>query len=502
MRPATLARLAVAGTRTDLFRVVLTAVSAALATMAMLAAANVLAIRGAVGDDQTPAGWAEQYSTGLLREPGLRPGVAFALLLLTIPVLTLAGQCSRLGAPARERRLAALRLAGATPGQTVAVAVAETGVAGVLGSALGLVAYLVGHRLAHRPDAQGSGTMWVGENALTSGTLALPTDVLPPPWAIALICLGVPALAAGAAALTLRRVTFGPFGVVRRVSRADVPPRWPAALIVVGFALFAASQPLSHWLIGPDQGLPRSVSTSVLILGALVATLGVVLGTGWLSYTAGRVLHRYGRGPATLIAARRLLADPWHAGRTFAALLACVVFAGGAVAQRAYFEAMNELLIADERRSIAEAGVDREPIGDTFYLNAMDLVELAVAIAVVIAVAGMAVSLAESIVARRRTYAALVATGVPRRALAKALIWQVMAPAVPAVALGLAVGAALQWSTTGGEVQNYGGVRAVPVPLPELAAAGVLALLAVLATAGVGLLFLRDSTSIEELRAG
>ncbi|WP_235944547.1 hypothetical protein [Verrucosispora sioxanthis] len=112
MSLATLTRLALAGNRTDAARVALTALSALLASLAGLAALTVLAIQKPPGD---PWQQSEQYANALLREPGLRGGTAFALVLLTIPVLALAGQSARLGAPARDRRLAALRLAGATP---------------------------------------------------------------------------------------------------------------------------------------------------------------------------------------------------------------------------------------------------------------------------------------------------------------------------------------------------------------------------------------------------
>lgn len=108
MSPLTLVRLALAGTRVDTVRVVLTAFSAALAALSILAALNVLAIgpliQGHVNSDE----WAQQYSSPLLREPGLRPGVILTFVLLTVPVFALAGQCVRLGAPARDRRLAAI----------------------------------------------------------------------------------------------------------------------------------------------------------------------------------------------------------------------------------------------------------------------------------------------------------------------------------------------------------------------------------------------------------
>jgi predicted lysophospholipase L1 biosynthesis ABC-type transport system permease subunit len=515
MTPSTLLRLALAGTRTDLVRVVLTGVSALLATLALLAAANVLAIRGGSPDDGSD-GWSQQYLSSLLREPGLRPGVALALVLLTIPVLALAGQCARLGAPARDRRLAAIRLAGATPAQTTAIAVAETAAASALGSALGLVAYLVGRRLAHRPNE--------------FGQLPLPTDVLPPAWGLALVCLSVPALAAATAILMLRRVTVGPFGVVRRTRRTRAPRPWPALLIALGFVPFVGLQQLSRVMIGYDEGLPRELLSALLVAGALLAALGVVLGTGWLSYAAGRALHRLGRSPAALLAARRLLADPWNGSRTLAAVLTCALVAGGAVAQREYFEVHHAVNEQRQRATDEATGHEYVPVGDMFYLRSMDLVDLAVAVALVIAAAGLIVAVAESIVSRRRTYAALVATGVPRGVLARSVLWQSMTPAVPAIGLALAIGTLMQ-RATGAEIDSGtsettwcdgpgdecedpatagpytrhlvipGIVRAVPVPLGELALAGGLALLAVLATVGVGLLFLRSSTTLEEMRA-
>ncbi|MDI5943566.1 hypothetical protein QLR68_36675, partial [Micromonospora sp. DH15] len=188
----------------------------ALAALAGLAALTVLAIPTppATGDNEVR--WSLQYATALLREPGLRGGTAFALLLLALPVLALAGQCARLGAPARDRRLAAFRLAGATPGQVTRLAALETGVASLLGTVGGLVVFLVAHELLDRPGAD--------------GRLALPTDVLPSPVALAATVLGLPAVAAVATALLLRRVVTTPFGVVRR-ARGDRARRAWVALV-------------------------------------------------------------------------------------------------------------------------------------------------------------------------------------------------------------------------------------------------------------------------------
>src|SRR3954453_11711916 len=69
--------------------------------------------------------------------------------------------------------------------------------------------------------------------------------------------------------------------------------------------------------------------------GVLFTMAGVVLGVGWISYTAGRLLRRYGRGPATLLAGQRLITDPWNGSRTTAALLAAVIAGSVALGYRA-----------------------------------------------------------------------------------------------------------------------------------------------------------------------
>ncbi|WP_432841843.1 FtsX-like permease family protein [Dactylosporangium sp. CA-092794] len=517
MRPGTLLRLALAGSRVDTLRIVLTALSTALATLAVLTAANVVAIGRlslhGTGSDE----WAEQYSNALLREPGLRPGVVLTLLLMTIPVFALAGQCTRLGAPARDRRLAAFRLAGATPLQTVAVASAETGVAALAGSLAGLGVYLAGHRLLHRPDAEGK--------------LPLPTDVFPQPWFTAVAVAAIPLLAALAAAIVMRRVTVSPFGVVRRVRRARGPRPWAGVFIVAGVALIAGvaseSKLRAHlkYPAPPDWLLPV-----LLLAGVAAAGFGVVIGTGWLTYTAGRLLGRGARRPATLLASARLTADPWSGSRTLAVLLICVLFGAGAAGVRAQFAALAEVERAELR--LENPGIEPQGgLADPFYLRTMDLIDAAVYCAIALTAIAMLIVVAEGIVTRRREYAALVAAGVPRGTLGRAILWQSLLPAVPAVLVALAVGLSVA-RTFGAEVSAGGGtmttctasaeicgasgpdtdpehwttvvepliVRPVGIPWLELSRAGGVALLAVLATTAVGLLFLRRSTDLEEIR--
>ncbi|MEH0845132.1 FtsX-like permease family protein [Micromonospora sp. CPCC 205711] len=203
-----------------------------------------------------------------------------------------------------------------------------------------------------------------------------------------------------------------------------------------------------------------------------------------------------------------------------AALLAAVIVGGGAAGLRASYSAHAEV---DRLTGQGLAGGD-------FYLRTIGLVDLAVYVAMVIAAGGLIVALVEGIVARRRSYAALVATGVPRGTLGRSIAWQALTPAVPAVGLALIVGLLLSRGI-GGRPATGGGsmtqvcdgpgalcddpatraqhlktvwvpeVTVTPgVPVEQLAWVAGAALAAVLVTVGVGPLFLRASTAVEELR--
>src|SRR4051812_42725516 len=110
-------------------------------------------VAAAVAVDGAPVLWSPRVGrirgglsgTGLapfVAEPGLRVGTAIAGLLLCVPVGALLVQGLRVGASARARSFAALRLAGATPGEVRRIASFESARAAVLGGALAGPAYV------------------------------------------------------------------------------------------------------------------------------------------------------------------------------------------------------------------------------------------------------------------------------------------------------------------------------------------------------------------------
>jgi hypothetical protein len=498
MRFTTLLRLAVAGGHSDGLRITLTGIGAVLGTLALLVVATVLSISGEAS-----------YGIPLLDQPGLRPGVTVTLLLLCVPVMFFVAQCARVGAPARDRRLAAIRMAGATPRQAVLLAAVETGLSTALGALLGVGCYLAGRALLDNPGS-------------TRDTL--PTDVLPPGWVFVLILIGLPLLGTWLAAVSLRRVLFTPFGVVRR-ERTRPPRVLPAVLFVVGVGGLILFAPLLVW-IERSQSLPLWFFFVPMLVFTVFTALGLVLGTAALSAALGRMIAGRARRPAVLIAARRLAADPWASGRSLAALLVTVFFGGGVLGVRATFLGERDLQAEASRREALAVGMPASA-PDPFYAQTFDLIQLAVWVAIVIAAAGLLVAALDQFLERRRTLAALVAQGTPRGVLARAAMLQVLLPLLPGVALGSAAGMLgargvygdTAHATTGGSCSRPAGapenwcldpshstplvelVRTVPVPYADLALLSAGAVLVTLAVTAVSLLLLRQSTDITELRA-
>ncbi|MEU6682435.1 ABC transporter permease [Streptomyces sp. NPDC046832] len=374
--------------RGEWWRVTLTAAGAALATGFALAAVALASLRG-------------QYNVpvaaGLLNQPGTRSGVIVGLMLLLVPVLGFLGQCARIGAVHRDRRLAGLRLAGATAWQVRRIAALETGLACLLGSAVATVSSVpLLLRLWDRPTV----LAWVG---------------------IALVAAGVPLLGAAAGALALRRVVASPLGRVRRLGpRTGRGPGllFLAGVVLVGVVTLVAVLSTSSAAPGrPYAGPPLMMVGTVLAVGA-----GAVWLSGAAAKVTGRILAARARSAAALIAAERLRDDPWAAARTHAAVLLVTVVGGGFTGVRA--------VLLDEVRSGKQLA---ESPG--YYITGLDLTGVAIAVALAVTLSGLAVGTAESLATRRRGLAAQVAAGVPRAVLGRALLLETALPLAPAVLL-------------------------------------------------------------------
>lgn len=216
-----------------------------------------------------------------------------ASVLLVVPLLVLGGGAARLGLARRDRRLAALRMVGATARQVRGMVAVESGVTALTGALAGALLY-VGLLLPASRVSFGGGTwfvpdLWVGPGVLLA------------------VLVGVTLGGVASAVSTLRRVVVSPLGVLQRHLPRD-RHRWRALAFVAAL--------VAYLRISRSAGV--SVTALVLAFGTVFLTLSL-LGP-WVLALLGRVMVGTARGPAQLMAGRRLLEDPRAAWRTVAGL--------------------------------------------------------------------------------------------------------------------------------------------------------------------------------------
>lgn len=218
--------------------------------------------------------------------------VAFGLMLVLFPLLSLVGQAAGVAAKRREHRLAALRLAGATRGQVLVLSAVEQAVLALFGAAAGLVGYTLLSPLVARVPLGGG--RWYLHDLTVSWWLAL------------LVLLLVPVLSVLSALIGLGRVSITPLGVVRGQTRRATSVLRVVLLVVA---------PVVLALVGTRGAvLP-------IILGIGFAALSVRIVGPWAVQVLGRLLARRANGPVALLAGRRLADDPKAAFRPVAALV-------------------------------------------------------------------------------------------------------------------------------------------------------------------------------------
>jgi hypothetical protein len=401
-----LARQLVLGSdRREWWRITLTGVGALLATGLALAAVAVASLRG---HHQV------SFANGLLDNPGERQGVVAALLVLLVPVLGFLGQCARIGAVHRDRRLAGLRLAGATPWQVRRIAAAEAGLTCLAGSAVATVFCTV---LLLRVWDEAPATAWAG---------------------FAAVLVAVPVLGALVSVVALRRLVASPLGWVRRVRPQQRPGRMFLLAVLLFLGLSALTYVVTH--NGPREPGPGSAPALLLPVVVVTGTVALWL-VGATARLTGKVLATRTGDPAVLIAAERLRDDPWAAARTHAAVLLVTIVGTGFVGIR---QVLLEVLHSNKR--LAES--------QSFYTTGLDLTAAAIVVAFAITLSGLAVGTAESLAARRRGLSAQAAAGVPRAVLGRALLLETALPLAPAVLVagagGMAIGTGYATLADGG----------------------------------------------------
>ena len=215
---------------------------------------------------------------------------------MLVPIVILIVVVSRVAWRQRERRLAAIRLVGATQSQISLVAAAEAGLAAVGGAALGWGLYEVGRRVLAATLTFQGGHFWLDDLAV------------PPSW-LAGILLGAPVLVMLTTVASLRGIHTRPLAVQRR-SRRSRPSLWLVVPLVVGLGGQFALLPFRDRLAvpGEDGGPPLLATLGALL--TLSAIVGFVLFGPWLVAMVGRGVARLSRTVPSLLAARRIADEP------------------------------------------------------------------------------------------------------------------------------------------------------------------------------------------------
>lgn len=234
--------------------------------------------------------------------------------LLVAPVVVFVAMVTRVGAARREQRFAAIRLAGATRLQTGVLAATETALAGVTGSLLGLAGFL-----ALRPWVVATVT-FDADAGLHAGSPFFPSDVTVPTVQFVAALVGLPVIAVLATLVSLHRAQVTPLGVGRRTRRRPPGPR-RLLLLAAGIAAVVAAAGSR----GTGTDTPLIIGLNLFAPLALI--LGLVLAGPWACMWASRAVARVSRRIPTLVAARRIAADPYTAFRAVSGVALAVFVA-------------------------------------------------------------------------------------------------------------------------------------------------------------------------------
>ncbi|MGW4642551.1 FtsX-like permease family protein [Sphaerisporangium sp. NPDC004334] len=308
---------------------------------------------------------------------------AVASVLMVVPLLVFGGAAARLTVARRDRRLAALRLVGATPGQVVAMTVAEAVITAFAGAVLGLLLYTVA--IPPLTQVRIAGGAWFA------------SDIWPGPLPIAAVLLAVPLLVGLSAVVGLRRVVVSPLGVARR----ETPPAMRFVRVVALLACLAAV---------PAFGAGASVTVVVVVLS--LSFLAVNLVGPWVVAMIGRITARTAKRPARLLAGRRLVDDPRSAWRTVSGV-ALTGFVAGFIG----------LLTPS-----ASISVENDPVTAWLLQDIRTGTLIVLLVSFLVAIVSAGITAASAVLDRRQTYALLRLAGTDLSVLDRARRLETLIP--------------------------------------------------------------------------
>jgi hypothetical protein len=436
----TLVQLARSRTPADRSRVQLATTALAISGALLLGALRIARL----GKAELNEGIYSNY----VAESGLRSGLIAILIILALLTAGLAVQALRLGTAARERRMVALRMAGASSKQLRQLTVTDAAIAGFAGGLFAGPAYLL--------------------LSLLFGALPRMARILPGAEVLDVV-LWIPVVVAMTAAGAMIGSLLHRDGPVPPAAQCATPRRTG---VIVGPVLMVLGVLTSGHL--------GYVAVTVAIAG--FALFFVSISAVWIR-VIGRRLLRSG-DPANLLTGVRLVTDSRPASR-IAMLLGCCGFLVGTLAD-----------------GIAAVRADDTLGGSTaFYTTGFGLTIAGLAVVALTALGALIVGVADQLVDQRRQFASLTALGVALPFLRRVIRRQLTAVAAPALAVGLLLGTLIGVGQIAGGAVNPFDLGNLPIAA-ALTAGGWL--LGHLGGAAAGFLLrnqLRDALDPENLRA-
>jgi hypothetical protein len=372
----------------------------------------------------------EQQLAPFVHEGGLRGGTALVTALIMVPFLIFAYQALRTGTAARERRLAALSLAGASGRQLRQLAFIEGARAAVLGGLLAGPGYLA---------------IWLVLGVMLPPSwrlLPYPTPVLLVAWPVLVVGLGV---AGGiAASIASRPAAVSPLATARRQPRPLSVASAICPALALGVIIFDLPRPV--WERIQSVWLAAAIMIVVVLVLGLTGGPWLVRAVGWWAATHGGLIAN--------LAGRRMLADVRTPGRVAGTIFAVGVTIG----------IIGGYVAATRARLAGELS---DPAAQTIYYGGAGIALVVALGAVLVATSSLAVGIREQILDGRKGTAALVAMAASPAFVYRVVRWQLILTTVPAAVIGAVAG---WWLHDGGRSWSAGSQQWVGSPVPTLLA--------------------------------
>jgi len=265
---------------------------------------------------------------------------AIVVIFLALPVLVLLMTVARLSAATRDRRLAALRLLGLSPGGTRRVGAVEGGALAGAGVVVG-----GGLFLALRPLA---------ERAAHHAASGLTGDLIPPLWLAALVIVGVPLASVVVSLAPTRALTADPTSV-RRQGRTRRPSWWRLVPLLAGTALLvrAATWPRTRGYVTDSNSLFATFAAGALVVGVFLP-----LAVPYLTRLLGDLLATGRAGQSALLAGRRTQLEPAATSRVVAGIVVALYLGAGARCVLTMFESTPQYIRAHRAETVGPQRVD------------------------------------------------------------------------------------------------------------------------------------------------